>query len=158
MKISYNWLKEFIPGIPDPEKLSNILTSVGLEVENVEKFEEIKGNLAGLLVGEVLKCEKHPDADKLKVTEVDTGNGNILQIICGATNVGYRPKSGSSACRLNNISLKRRACYHKKTKIRGIESNGMICAEDEIGIGNNHEGIMILPDHITNRLKCSNLF
>ncbi|MEO6454820.1 MAG: phenylalanine--tRNA ligase subunit beta [Ginsengibacter sp.] len=148
MKISYNWLKEFIPGIPPPEILSNILTSVGLEVENLEQFEEIKGNLEGLIVGEILKCDKHPEADKLKVTEVDTGNGQILQIVCGASNAGAGQKVIVAPAGSTIYPLTGEPVIIKKAKIRGIESNGMICAEDEIGIGNNHEGIIILPDNV----------
>src|SRR4051812_28162580 len=87
MKISYNWLSEYLTEIPEPEKLSSILTSVGLEVESMERFEEIKGSLKGLIVGEVIESVKHPDADKLKLTKVNIGNGETLQIVCGAPNV-----------------------------------------------------------------------
>lgn len=149
MKISYNWLKEFIPHIPEPEALSNILTSVGLEVENVEKFEEIRGNLAGLVIGEITKCEKHAEADRLKVTEVDIGNATILKIVCGAANAATGKKVVVAPAGTVIYPLNGEPITIKKAKIRGIESNGMICAEDEIGIGANHEGIMILPDNIS---------
>src|SRR5829696_1812330 len=92
MKISYNWLEEFITDLPDHEKLSTILTAVGLEVEKLEKFEEIKGGLDGLVAGEILECEKHPQADKLKITKVDIGKGEILQIVCGAPNAAVGQK------------------------------------------------------------------
>lgn len=147
MKISYNWLKEFIPGLPTPEQLSNILTSVGLEVESIEDFEEIKGSLKGLVAGEILACEKHPQADKLKVTQVNIGD-KTLQIICGAPNVAVGQKvivaqAGSTIYPINGEPI-----TINKAKIRGIESNGMICAENEIGAGNDDSGIMILPDNI----------
>ncbi|MEO6330502.1 MAG: phenylalanine--tRNA ligase subunit beta [Ginsengibacter sp.] len=158
MKISYNWLKEFIPGIPEPQSLSNILTAVGLEVENIEHFEEIKGSLKGLVAGEILKCEQHPEADKLKVTEVDTGNGNILQIICGATNAGARQKVVVAPVDSTIYPFTGEPITLKKVKIRGIESDGMICAEDEIGISGNHEGIIILPDNIVTGSRVADYF
>ncbi|MEJ7672084.1 MAG: hypothetical protein WKF59_05120 [Chitinophagaceae bacterium] len=98
MKISYNWLREYLEEIPEPEKLSSILTSVGLEVEGVEKFEEFKGNLEGLVIGEVIECKKHPDADKLKLTKVNIGDGEPLQIVCGAPKCCCRSKGSSGSC------------------------------------------------------------
>lgn len=148
MKISYNWLKEYVPGIPEPEQLSKILTSVGLEVEGIERFEAVKGNLEGLIAGEVLTCEKHPEADRLKVTEVDTGGGNTLQIVCGAPNVAAGQKVIVAPPGATIYPLSGEPIFLKKIKIRGIESSGMICAEDEIGIGASHDGIVILPDEI----------
>ena len=148
MKISYNWLKEFIPGIPAPQRLSAILTAVGLEVEKLEQFEEIKGDLKGLVTGEVVECEKHPQADKLKVTKVDIGNGQALQIVCGAPNVAAGQKVIVAPVGCTIYPINSEPLTMKKATIRGIESYGMICAEDEIGIGNNHEGIMVLPDSI----------
>ncbi len=166
MKISYNWLNEHIPpgqggiraaragstgvvsestGLLSPEKLSNILTSVGLEVENLEKYEEFKGGLEGLIVGEVIDCIKHPEADKLKLTKVDTGNGELLQIVCGAPNVAVGQKVVVATIGTTIFPLKGDPITMKKAKIRGIESQGMICAEDEIGLGNSHEGIIVLP-------------
>src|SRR5687767_1320970 len=145
MKISYNWLSEYFSEIPEPEKLSSILTSVGLEVESLEKYEEIKGGLEGLIVGEVIECIKHPDADKLKLTKVNTGNGEPLQIVCGAPNVAVGQKVIVAAVGTTIHPLKGDALTMKKAKIRGQESQGMICAEDEIGIGETHEGIMVLP-------------
>jgi phenylalanyl-tRNA synthetase beta chain len=145
MIISYNWLCEYLPEIIEPEKLSKILTSIGLEVESLEKKEAVKGGLRGLVIGEVITCEKHPDADKLKLTTVNIGTVQDLQIVCGAPNVAVGQKVvvatiGSTIYPLNGEPL-----TMKKAKIRGVESHGMICAEDEIGLSENHAGIMILP-------------
>jgi phenylalanyl-tRNA synthetase beta chain len=148
MKISYNWLKEYLPGLPDPEKLSNILTAVGLEVEKLEKFEQVKGGLKGLKTGEILECEKHPQADKLKVTKVDIGNAEILQIVCGAPNVAVGQKVIVAPVGCTIYPLTAEPITMKKATIRGVESNGMICAEDEIGLGNDHKGILVLPENI----------
>ena len=147
MTISYNWLCEYIPVNIDPETISKILTSVGLEVESMDRFEEITGGLKGLIVGEVLECEKHPDADKLKITKVNIGN-EMLQIVCGAPNVSIGQKVivapvGSTIFPINSEPL-----IMKRAKIRGIESYGMICAEDEIGLGISHEGILVLPQQV----------
>jgi len=138
-------LCDYLPEIIEPEKLSKILTSIGLEVESLEKKEAIKGGLQGLVIGEVLTCEKHPDADKLKLTSVNIGAKENLQIICGAANVAAGQKVivatiGSTIYPVNGQPL-----TMKKAKIRGIESHGMICAEDEIGIGESHDGILVLP-------------
>ncbi|CAN5902171.1 phenylalanine--tRNA ligase subunit beta [soil metagenome] len=145
MTISYNWLSEYLPEKIEPEKLSKILTSIGLEVENLENFEEIKGGLRGLVVGEVMSCEKHPDADKLKVTTVSVNNGKLLNIVCGASNIAEGQKVIVARIGTVIYPVKGDPITIKKAKIRGIESEGMICAEDEIGIGNNHNGIMVLP-------------
>ena len=146
MIISYNWLCEYLPEIIEPEKLSKILTAIGLEVESLEKKEVVKGGLQGLVIGEVITCEKHPDADKLKLTTVNIGTTEKLQIVCGAANVAAGQKVvvatiGSTIYPINGEPL-----TIKKAKIRGVESQGMICAEDEIGLGESHDGIMILPD------------
>ena len=145
MNISYNWLKDYIPGLPGPEELSKILTSVGLEVENMHKYEEIKGSLKGLIIGEVIDCKKHPDADKLKITEVNVGNEKTLQIVCGALNVAIGQKVIVAPVDSVIYPINGEPVTIKKVKIRGVESNGMICAEDEIGIGTSHEGIITLP-------------
>ncbi len=145
MKISYNWLNEYLPEKIEPEKLSSILTSVGLEVESLEKFEEVKGGLKGLIIGEVTECVKHPEADKLKLTKVNIGSDNPLQIICGANNVAAGQKVIVAPVGSTIHPVKGDAMLMKKAKIRGIESEGMICSEDEIGLGENHEGIMVLP-------------
>lgn len=145
MNISYNWLSEYLPEVIEPEKLSRILTSIGLEVESLHKFETIKGSLQGLLVGEVITCEKHPNADKLKLTTVDIGAGEKLQIVCGANNVTAGQKVVVATIGTTIYPVTGEPMTLKKTKIRGEESQGMICAEDEIGLSENHEGILILP-------------
>lgn len=144
MKISYNWLKEFIDIDLPAEETAQILTDIGLEVEGLETYESVKGGLNGLLVGEVKSCEKHPDADKLNLTTVDVGGEDLLNIVCGAPNVAAGQKvivatNGATLYPINGDPFK-----IKKAKIRGVESNGMICAEDEIGLGESHDGIMVL--------------
>ena len=158
MKISYNWLSEYLSEIPDPDKLSSILTSVGLEIESMEKFEDIKGGLEGLVIGEVIECIKHPEADKLKLTKVNTGNGEALQIVCGAPNVAVGQKVVVAVIGTTLYPLKGEPMTIKKAKIRGYESQGMICAEDEIGIGESHEGIIVLPDDVEVGSKASAYF
>ena len=145
MKISYNWLKEFLNIDLEAEKVSEILTDLGLEVEGIEAFESVKGNLEGVVVGKVLDCEQHPNADRLKVTQVDLGDGLPVQIVCGAPNVAKGQKVpvatiGTTLYTENGESFK-----IKKGKIRGEFSHGMICAEDELGLGQGHDGIMVLP-------------
>lgn len=145
MTISYNWLCDYLPAKIDPEKLSKILTAIGLEVESLEKYESIKGGLQGLITAEILECEKHPDADKLKITKVNTGT-QILQVVCGAPNAAAGQKVILATAGTTIYPANAEPITLKKTKIRGVESNGMICAEDEIGLGNNHEGILVLPE------------
>ena len=157
MTISYNWLSEYLPIKIEPEKLSKILTAIGLEVENLEKYETVKGGLLGLITAEIVQCENHPDADNLKITKVNTGN-EVLQVVCGAPNaaVGQKvilAKAGTTIYPVNGEQL-----TLKKIKIRGAESNGMICAEDEIGIGRSHEGILVLPADTIVGLPASSLF
>ncbi|MGN6533167.1 MAG: phenylalanine--tRNA ligase subunit beta [Ginsengibacter sp.] len=153
MKISYNWLIEYLPIdevsskiIRNPQKIAEILTSVGLEVENLEKYEQVTNGLEGLIIGEVLTCEKHPDADKLKITSVSTGH-ETLQIVCGASNVAAGQKVIVAPVGTKLFPISGESFMIKKAKIRGVESNGMICAEDEIGLGNSHEGIIVLPQN-----------
>jgi phenylalanyl-tRNA synthetase beta chain len=147
MKISYNQLKQYIDIQINHIDLSHILTDIGLEVENIEEFESIKGGLDGLIIGEVKTCEKHPNADKLSVTTVDIGNGELLPVVCGADNIakGQKVVVATEGTKLyfNNEEI-----TIKKGKIRGEVSEGMICAEDEIGIGTSHEGIIVLPAEI----------
>ena len=148
MTISYNWLSEYLPETIEPEKLSRMLTSIGLEVESLEKYERIKGGLEGLLVGQVLEAVPHPNADKLKLTKVNIGEIEPLQIVCGATNVAVGQKvvvakAGVTIYPINGDPLTMRIA-----KIRTVESQGMICAEDEIGIGHDHQGIIVLPSHL----------
>ena len=145
MTISYNWLSEYLPEKIEPEKLSKILTSIGLEVESLEKYEELKGGLQGLVIGEVLECTKHPDADKLSLTKVNIGTGESLQIVCGAPNVATGQKVVVATVGATIYPTTGEPMTMKKAKIRGVESFGMICAEDEIGLSDNHAGIMILP-------------
>ncbi len=144
MNISYNWLKEYVEFDLTPEEVAEALTSIGLETGGIEEVQTIKGGLEGLVIGEVLTCEAHPDSDHLSVTTVHLGEGDPAQIVCGAPNVAAGQKvvvaplgavlyDGDKTIRM------------KKMKLRGVESSGMICAEDEIGIGTNHAGIIILP-------------
>jgi phenylalanyl-tRNA synthetase beta chain len=143
MKISYNWLKDYLDINVEPEKLSVILTGLGLEIESVDEWESIKGGLRGVVIGEVLTCIKHPDADKLSVTTVNLGNGEPVQIVCGAPNVEAGLKVPVAT--VGTILYKGNESFEiKKSKIRGELSEGMICAEDELGLGALHEGIMIL--------------
>jgi phenylalanyl-tRNA synthetase beta chain len=144
MTISYKWLLEYLPVEPDPEKLSRILNSIGLEVESLEKYEEVKGGLKGLLVGEVLDVQKHPNADKLSLTKVNTGNGTPLSIVCGAPNVAVGQKVVVAPVGSTIYPVTGDPLTMKLAKIRGEESHGMICAEDEIGLGISHQGIMVL--------------
>jgi phenylalanyl-tRNA synthetase beta chain len=149
MKISYNWLKEYILVEDKPidipaEEVSVLLTDCGLEVENIEKLESIKGGLQGIVVGEVKTKEKHPDADKLSVTTVNVGTGALLNIVCGAPNVAAGQKVLVATIGAKLYPVIGESFEIKKSKIRGQISEGMICAEDEIGLGTSHEGIMIL--------------
>ncbi|OQP57885.1 phenylalanine--tRNA ligase subunit beta [Niastella populi] len=145
MTISYNWLHDYLPVTIDPERLSKLLTSVGLEVESLEKYESLKGGLQGLVIGEVLATEKHPNADKLTVTKVNVGSGDPLQIVCGAPNVAAGQKVVVATVGTTIYPKKGDALTMKIAKIRGVESYGMICAEDEIGLSDDHAGIMVLP-------------
>jgi phenylalanyl-tRNA synthetase, beta subunit, non-spirochete bacterial len=143
MKISYNWLKDYIDIDIEPAKLSVILTGIGLEVEAMEEWESVRGGLKGIVVGEVLTCAKHPDADKLSVTTVSIGSGEPLHIVCGAPNVAAGQKVPVATT--GTILYKGNETLEiKKSKIRGELSEGMICAEDELGLGTLHEGIMVL--------------
>ena len=144
MTISYNWLSEYLPEVLDPEKLSKILTSIGLEVESLEKYERIKGGLAGLVIGEVLDCQQHPNADKLKLTTVNIGAAEPLQVVCGASNVAAGQKVVVATVGTTIYPLSGEPMTMKLAKIRGVESQGMICAEDEIGLGGSHDGIIVL--------------
>lgn len=144
MIISYNWLCEYLPVKIEPEKLAVILTSLGLEVENFEKKEAIRGSLEGLIIGEVVEVTAHPNADKLRLTRVNTGAEATLQIVCGAPNVAVGQKVIVAPVGATIYPLKGDPLTMKTAKIRGIESYGMICAEDEIGLSDNHDGIMVL--------------
>lgn len=158
MKISYNWLNKYLPETIEPQKLSEILTSVGLEVEALEPYENFKGGLKGLVTGEVLSCEQHPNADKLKITKVDINKGEPLQIVCGAPNVAVGQKVIVAPVGTTIYPSNGDAITMKVAKIRGVESFGMICAEDEIGLGSSHDGILILPADTANGTPAEKLF
>jgi len=145
MTISYNWLHDYLPVTIDPERLSKLLTSVGLEVESLERYESLKGGLQGLVIGEVLAAEKHPNADKLTVTKVNIGSGDPLQIVCGAPNVAAGQKVVVATVGTTIYPKKGDPLTMKIAKIRSVESYGMICAEDEIGLSDDHAGILVLP-------------
>lgn len=144
MNISYNWLKNYININKNPTELGKILTAAGLEVEAIETFESIKGGLQGLVIGKVLTCEQHPNADRLRCTTVDVGQENPLKIVCGAPNVAKGQTVGIALVGATLYPTSGESFTIKKSKIRGEESEGMICAEDEIGLGTSHEGIMVL--------------
>ena len=158
MKISYNWLRELIHLPHTPEEISAMLTGTGLEVESVEPYESLRGGLEGIVVGEVVTCTKHPNADKLSLTTVNTGGENLLSIVCGAPNVAAGQKIlvatvGSTVYPTTGEPFK-----INKSKIRGEVSEGMICAEDELGLGNSHAGILVLPTTVEVGTKASDLF
>jgi len=147
MKISYNWLKEYLDFDLELDKLCEILTDTGLEVEGTQHWQSVPGGLQGLVVGEVLEAEKHPNADKLKITKVNIGGEEALPIVCGAPNVATGQKVVVATVGTTLYPAKGDPFEIKKAKIRGETSQGMICAEDEIGLGASHEGIMVLnPD------------
>ena len=146
MKISYNWIKQFITIDWKSDETATLLTDLGLEVEIVTPFQTVKGGLEGIVVGHVLTCKKHPNADRLNVTTVDVGAEKILQIVCGATNVGVGQKVAVATIGTTLYDKEGKPFAIKKGKIRDVESHGMICAEDEIGLGDSHDGIMILDD------------
>jgi phenylalanyl-tRNA synthetase beta chain len=148
MKVSYNWLKQYIDTNLSPEDAGKILTDTGLEVEGVNKIEAVKGGLAGVVVGEVLTCVKHPDADKLKITSVSIGSGEPLQIVCGAPNVAAGQKVIVATVGCTLYPNPEEPFKIKKSKIRGVESEGMLCAEDELGLGVSHSGILVLDNSV----------
>ena len=145
MNISYNWLKEYVDFDLTPDEVAAALTSIGLETGGVEEVQTIKGGLEGLVIGEVLTCEPHPNSDHMHITTVNLGQGEPVQIVCGAPNVaaGQKVVVATLGAKLYDGD----ECFTiKKSKLRGVESNGMICAEDEIGIGTDHAGIIVLPE------------
>jgi phenylalanyl-tRNA synthetase beta chain len=148
MKISYNWLKQFIKIDWNSEETAALLTDLGLEVEIVDKYQSIKGGLEGIVVGHVLTCIPHPDADRLKITTVDLGTGTPVQIVCGAANVDAGQKVPVATIGTILYDKEGVAFTIKKGKIRGQESHGMICAEDELGLGEGHDGIMVLDNSL----------
>ena len=146
MKISYNWLKQFIKIDWTTEKTSELLTDLGLEVEGLDSFQSIKGGLEGIVVGHVLTCEQHPNADRLKLTTVNVGADIPLSIVCGAPNVAAGQKVAVATIGTTLYTKEGEAWTIKKGKIRGEESHGMLCAEDELGLGVSHDGILVLDD------------
>ncbi|MBT3871891.1 MAG: phenylalanine--tRNA ligase subunit beta [Flavobacteriaceae bacterium] len=158
MKISYNWLKQFIKVDWDAKKTGNLLTDLGLEIEGIEAFESVIGGLKGIVVGHVLECDQHPNADRLKVTSVDIGNGEVVQIVCGAPNVAKGQKVPVATIGTVLYDEDGNPSKIKKGKIRGEESHGMICAEDELGLGKSHDGIMILDKNIVAGTLGSDIF
>ncbi len=149
MKISYNWLKQFINIDWHAEKTGELLTDLGLEVEGIDTFTSVKGGLEGLVVGHVISCQQHPNADRLKVTRVDVGTEEPLHIVCGAPNVGAGQKVPVALVGTTLYDADGKPWKIKKGKIRGEISQGMICAEDELGLGSNHDGIMVLDNSLS---------
>ena len=158
MKISYNWLKQFIKTDWNSEETAALLTDLGLEVEVVEKFQSVKGGLEGVVVGHVLTCEQHPNADRLKVTTVDIGAEVPIQIVCGAANVAVGQKVPVATIGTTLYSGDGTQIVIKKGKIRDQESFGMICAEDELGLGSSHDGIMVLDENLKPGTPCAAVF
>ncbi len=158
MQISYNWLKQFIKLDWPSHKTAELLTDLGLEVEGITTFESVKGGLKGIVVGHVLSCEKHPNADKLKLTTVDIGADVPVQIVCGAPNVAKGQKVPVATVGTTLYTSEGEAWQIKKGKIRGEESHGMICAEDELGLGAGHDGIMVLDDSLEPGTSCFEVF
>ena len=157
MKISYNWIKDYLKIDLEPAKVAEILTSIGLEIEGMDEWVSVKGGLKGVVIGEVLTCHKHPDADKLSVTTVDIGDDQPLQIVCGAPNVAAGQKVPVAT--VGTVVFKGNESFEiKKSKIRGEISEGMICAEDELGLGNSHEGIMVLDKNVKPGTLAENYF
>ena len=158
MKISYNWLKQFINIDLKSEDTADVLTDLGLEVEGVEKFESLKGGLEGVVIGHVLTCVQHTNADKLKVTTVDIGSGAPIQIVCGASNVAVGQKVPVATIGTKLYDKEGESFEIKKGKIRGEESHGMICAEDELGLGDSHDGIMVLDSSLVPGTPAAKVF
>lgn len=158
MKISYNWLQQFLQVDWEASKTGELLTDLGLEVEGIASIESIKGSLDGVVVGEVLSCEQHPNADRLKVTKVNLGEGDPVQIVCGAPNVAAGQKVPVATIGTMLYDANGEGFKIKKGKIRGEESHGMICAEDELGLGSGHDGIMVLDSALEPGTKAADVF
>ena len=158
MKISYNWLKQYVDIPESAEEIGKTLTSTGLEVESVEPHETVKGGLKGLVIGEVLTCVKHPNADKLSITTVHVGAENPLHIVCGASNVAAGQRVVVATVGTTVYPAKGEPFVIKSAKIRGEQSEGMICAEDEIGLGESHEGIIVLNTDVANGTPASSFY
>ncbi len=158
MKISYNWLKQFLQIEWEADKTGELLTDLGLEVEGITSFESVKGGLKGVVIGEVLSCTKHPNADRLKLTTISIGEDAPLQIVCGAPNVAAGQKVAVATVGTTLYTKEGDAWQIKKGKIRGEESHGMICAEDELGLGESHDGIMVLSEGLKPGTPCAEVF
>jgi phenylalanyl-tRNA synthetase beta chain len=158
MRISYNWLKKYADIDLSPAEVSVLLTEIGLEVEHVEEYESLKGGLKGIVIGEVKTCAKHPNADRLSVTTVDVGGPGLLNIVCGASNVAVGQKVVVATEGATLYPFEGEPFQIKKSKIRGEASEGMICAEDEIGLGSSHAGIMVLPPETKLGMAASEYF
>ncbi|MGF1533460.1 MAG: phenylalanine--tRNA ligase subunit beta [Bernardetiaceae bacterium] len=158
MKISLHWLQRFIALDTTPEEISNLLTNSGLEVEGIEVYEEIEGNLQGLVIGEVRTCTPHPNADKLRLTTVDVGQEALLSIVCGAPNVAAGQKVVVALVGTTLYPAAGEPFKIKKSKIRGESSEGMICAEDEMGLGQSHDGILVLDTDLPNGTPAAEYF
>lgn len=158
LNISYNWLQQFITVDLSEDRVSEILTDLGLEVEGTSRYESIKGSLSGVVVGEVLECHQHPNADRLKVTQVAIGAGAPVQIVCGAPNVAQGQKVPVATVGTTLYDKEGNAFKISKSKIRGEVSQGMICAEDELGLGDGHDGILVLDDEWDVGTPCSEIF
>ncbi|MDT0642959.1 phenylalanine--tRNA ligase subunit beta [Zunongwangia sp. F363] len=158
MKISYNWLKQFIKLPENPEETGELLTDLGLEVEGISKFQSVKGGLEGIVVGHVLNCESHPNADRLNLTKVDLGNGENVQIVCGAPNIAAGQKVPIATIGTVLYDEEGEEWTIKKGKIRGETSYGMICSEKEIGLGASHEGIMVMDNELVPGTPVAEIF
>ena len=158
MKISYNWLQQFLKIDWPAEQTGELLTDLGLEIEGIDSFQSVKGGLQGIVVGEVLTCEQHPNADRLKITTVNIGEDAPLQIVCGAPNVAKGQKVPVATIGTTLYTDEGEAWTIKKGKIRGEESHGMICAEDELGLGASHDGIMVLESKTKVGTQAADLF
>lgn len=157
MKLSYNWLKQYVEVDLPPNEVTEILTNTGLEVEGIENFESVKGGLEGIVIGQVIMCKKHPNADKLSITKVNIGDEQPLDIVCGAPNVSEGQKVVVAKVG-TTLTIDDKEVVLKKVKIRGEKSEGMICAEDEVGMGDSHDGIMVLPDNATIGMEAKDYF
>ncbi|CAN5388384.1 phenylalanine--tRNA ligase subunit beta [soil metagenome] len=158
MKISYNWLKQFIKLPADPEETGHLLTDLGLEVEGITNFQSVKGGLTGVVTGDVISCEQHPNADRLKLCKIDVGNGQLLQIVCGAPNIEKGQIVPVATIGTNLYDDKGVPFEIKKGKIRGEASEGMVCSESELGLGKSHEGIMVLKNDLKPGTPVSQIF
>ena len=158
MQISFNWLRDFIKTDLSASEVGEILTDLGLEVEGINQYQSIQGGLEGVVIGKILTCDKHPNADKLKITQVDIGEAEHVQIVCGAPNVAAGQTVPVATIGTTLYSENGESFVIKKSKIRGELSQGMICAEDELGLGKSHEGIMVLENHHKAGKPCKEVF